>query len=95
MLVNRLAGKNKLLMKNKLAVKEISNMLLIFYLPHFLQTWRRWAFPVTGILFGFWIITVNSGYFSCIPTNWLENFRSQLTHTQINNWQRSNAKDYG
>jgi hypothetical protein len=28
--VNRLAWKNKLLMKNELAVKEITNMLLMF-----------------------------------------------------------------
>jgi len=69
MLVNHLAWKNRLLMKNKLAVKEITNMLLMFDLPHFLQTWRGWAFLLRGRLFSFWIITVNSGYFSCIPTN--------------------------
>jgi hypothetical protein len=32
MLVNRLAWKNKLLMKNELAVKEITTMLLMFHL---------------------------------------------------------------
>jgi hypothetical protein len=67
MLGNRLVWKNKLLLKNKLAVKEITNVLLCD-LPHFLQTWRGWAFLLRGLLFGFWIITVNSGYFSFIPT---------------------------
>jgi hypothetical protein len=33
-------------------------------LRHFLWAWRGWAFPLRGLVFGFWVLTVNPGFVS-------------------------------
>jgi hypothetical protein len=34
-------------------------------LPRFLRVWRERAFPLRGVQFGFWVVTVNPGFISC------------------------------
>jgi hypothetical protein len=48
--------------------KEIINMLLVFQQTSL--AWRRWAFQQRGLLFGFWVITVNPGLVSLERKFW-------------------------
>jgi hypothetical protein len=66
MLVNCLARRNKfMMMNNTLAVKDHQHALDIHPdLPCFLWVWKGWAFPMRGLLFGFWVVTMNSDFVS-------------------------------
>jgi hypothetical protein len=65
LLVSHLAWRQTFLMKSAFIVKKDHQHALDIRLdlPHFLQTWRGWAFALRGLLFGFWIVTVNPGFY--------------------------------
>jgi hypothetical protein len=64
---NHLAWRNKFLMNNAVTVKRDHQHDPDAWpdLPHFLLAWRGQAFPLRGLLFGFWVTTVNSGFIFC------------------------------
>jgi hypothetical protein len=55
------------LMNNAITVKKDHQQAfdVLPDLPYFLWAWKRLAFPLRRLLFGFWVITVNPGFFSC------------------------------
>jgi hypothetical protein len=61
-LVNLTAWRNNFPMNNAITVKQGDLHALYFPpdLPRFIWVWRARAFPLTGLLFGFLIVTVNA-----------------------------------